>query len=206
MQLVLNQFTWCSGGGCLQGVTIIIAATYNTILLYANFRSKIIWKITCKQTSLSEHQSGFRKNHSCTTAILRSTEDIHKSIAGGKCVILVLFDFVNAYGSVDHNMLVRILESVGVSDKALDWYKSFVWTVATSGQAWKYIFGTWGYQKGIIQGENNSRMLFLLFINNLISYIKNTKVTTFRSILNVAFRQLMGGTEIINEELSMYRK
>lgn len=88
----------------------------------ANFLSKIISKITCGQMNtflernkvLTEHQSGFRSKHSCTTAILKLTEEMHQSIAGGKCILLILLDFKNAYGSVDHDTLIQILQGVGV--------------------------------------------------------------------------------------------
>lgn len=107
----------------------------------ANFLSKIISKITCGQMNeylegngiLTEHQSGFRHKHSCTTAILRLTEDLHKSIAGGKCLILVLLDFANAFGSVDHDTLIQILRSVGVMNMTLEWFKGFFIWLATIG-------------------------------------------------------------------------
>lgn len=33
--------------------------------------------------------------------------------------------------------------------------------------------------RGIIQGENNSQLLFLIFINNLVKYIKKYKAILF---------------------------
>lgn len=75
---------------------------------------------------ISKDQSGLRKKHSCTTAILKLTEDLHKSISNGKCVILVLLDFTNAFGSVDHNRLQQVLKSIGISNHSLGWFKIFL--------------------------------------------------------------------------------
>lgn len=100
----------------------------------ANFLLKVISTISCQQLTdyidnnnlISENQSGFRKKHSCTTAILKLTEDLHKSISNGKCVVLVLLDFTNAFGSVEHNRIQQVLKSVGVSNHSLNWFKSFL--------------------------------------------------------------------------------
>lgn len=100
----------------------------------ANYLLKIMSTISCKQLTeyfesnklISECQSGFRKKHSCTTAILKLTENFHKSIANGKCVILVLLDFSNAFGSVDHDRLLQVLKSVGISNHCMKWFRSFL--------------------------------------------------------------------------------
>lgn len=75
---------------------------------------------------MDDRQSGFRNKRGCTTAILKLTEDIHMSISHGKCVILVLLDFANAFGSVDHSILIQTLVGVGISEHAIKWYKNFL--------------------------------------------------------------------------------
>ena len=52
---------------------------------------------------LDPYQSGFRKGHICTTVLLKITEDIRREIDVGKCTILVLLDFKNAFGSVNYS-------------------------------------------------------------------------------------------------------
>lgn len=154
---------------------------------------------------LTEHQSGFRNKHSCTTAILKFTEDAHKYIAKGKCIILVLLDFANAFGSVDHDTLIQILESVGVTGSSFRWFKSFLtgWqqTVKQNGTCSK----SQSIDRGIIQGENNSQMLFSLFINNLVSYIKRSKKILFADdvqiYLECGINEIRNGIKTINDEL-----
>lgn len=153
----------------------------------ANYLLKVISSVSCMQLTnyleinklICEEQSGFRTKHSCTTAILKLTEDLHDSISRGKCIVLVLLDFTNAFGSVDHNRLIQVLKSVGVSNHALKWYRSFL-------KEWKQIVkhkdemsNSQTITHGIIQGENNSQLLFSIFINNITKYINSCKTILF---------------------------
>lgn len=101
--------------------------------------------------------------------------------------------------------MIQILESVGITDMTLEWFKSFLtgWqqTVRQKNNCSKPIAIT----RGIIQGENNSQMLFSLFINNLVTYIKHTKVILFADDVQLYMEcdvlAINGGIEIINKEM-----
>lgn len=159
----------------------------------ANFLLKIISSVCCEQLTeyleknrlITEHQSGFRRNHSCTTAILELTENFHKSISGGKCIILVLLDFSNAFGSVDHKRLLQTLRVIGLGEKTMKWYANFL-------NGWEQVVhhdnrtsAPRSIRRGIIQGENSSTILFSIFINNIVNYIKECKVTLFADDIQI---------------------
>lgn len=179
----------------------------------ANFLLKIISSITCEQLTqyaeenklLSDDQFGFRKYHSCTSAILRLTEEFHDAISREKCIVLLLLDFRNAYGSVDHNKLLQVLESCGISVNAMKWYKSFL-------SGWNQVVKHDGMlseemtiERGIIQGENNSQLLFSLFINNIIKYIRICKKTLFADDVQIHVEaevaEVKTGIENVNTDL-----
>lgn len=179
----------------------------------ANFLLKIFATITCTQLNeyiesnklISKHQSGFRKNHSCTTTILNLTEEIHKIISHKKCMVLILLDFSNAFGSVDHGRLIQVLQSIGIRDNTLKWFKSFL-------MGWKQIVKQGDsksdpliIKRGIIQGENNSQLLFSIFINNITKYIKKCKVIMFADDIQLYIKsdvdKIDEAIEAINDEL-----
>lgn len=159
-----------------------------------------------KNGILSEHQSGFRSKHSCTTAILRLTEDIHKSITNGKCVIVILLDFKNAFGSVDHDTLIQTLQGVGVQGQTLNWYSSFLTGWEQSVKYKEKLSEPITIERGIIQGENNSQTLFSLFINNLVKYIRIAKIKLFAVDVQIHLESeitaINDGIKIINDELA----
>lgn len=197
----------------IQKIEVPTNASHFRPISNANFLCKIISTITCKQFSqylehnkiISRHQSGFCNKHSCTTAILQLTEDMHKYIANGKCVILVLLDFANAFGSVDHDRLIQILISVGVDVNSIKWFgnvlKGWNQTIKNKNKLSKPRTIT----RGIIQGENNSQLLLSLFINNIVKYIQKCKVILFADDVQIYIKcevkKINDTIKIINEDL-----
>ena len=70
--------------------------------------SKIIGKLAARQicaylvkhSLLDPYQSAYKANHSCTTALLKITEDILESFDDSEAILLVLLDFSKAFDTV----------------------------------------------------------------------------------------------------------
>jgi len=54
-------------------------------------------------------KSGFRKNRSCTTAVLKITEDIRLKMDRCNITLLTLLDFSKAFDTVKHEILLTKL-------------------------------------------------------------------------------------------------
>lgn len=109
---------------------------------------------------LTRYQSGFRDNHSCTTALMRVSEDIKLSMARNEFTILVLLDIKSAYPSVSHELLLHVLKSVGMQHASIEWTKS----VITNKSEFVEIDGkrsnTIEIGCGLLQGDNLSQTFF----------------------------------------------
>lgn len=128
-----------------------------------------------KHNLLDEHQSGFRANHSTTTAMLKVTDDITFNIEGDKVGVLVLLDFSKAFDKVDHVMLLsKLRNEFNFSKSACLLINSYL---NLRQQFVKYddklsdnIFVTSGVPQGSILGP----ILFSLYINQICRVIEQT--------------------------------
>ena len=68
---------------------------------------------------LSFNLSGFLKNHSCCTALLKMTEDWRRSLDNREVVAAVAVDLSKAFDSINHNLLLAKLKAYGFSASAL---------------------------------------------------------------------------------------
>ena len=74
------------------------------------------------QKLIPSFQSAYRKNYSCETCILKIVNDILWSMENKKVSILVALDLSAAFDTVNHEILLKVLEHrFGITHMALNW-------------------------------------------------------------------------------------
>ena len=69
------------------------------------------------------HQSAYKQDHSCETALLRIVNDILWGMEKKEITFMICLDLSVAFDTVDHSILLQTLANLfGVSDVALHWY------------------------------------------------------------------------------------
>ena len=72
-------------------------------------------------------QSAYKRFHSCETVPTRVYNDIQLEIDNRHCVMLLLLDLSAAFDTVDHDILLKILDSrFSICGTALDWFRSYL--------------------------------------------------------------------------------
>ena len=98
------------------------------------FLAKVLEKVVTLQLHdhLHSHhlyesfQSGFRPSHSTETALVRVLNDLLRSSDSGSPSLLILLDLSAAFDTVDHSILYRHLQEVGITGTALDFFHSYL--------------------------------------------------------------------------------
>lgn len=125
-------------------------------------------------------QSGFRKQHSTTTALLNITDDVLSAADTGLGTILVLLDFSRAFDCVNISLLLAKLEYYGFSPIACSWFKSYF---SGRGQRVKSL-GTDGVPvvsdelpvtRGVIQGSILGPTLFSIYTAQIVDAIEHSR-------------------------------
>lgn len=86
----------------------------------------------CLYTFLNDHnlvysrQSGFRKQHSTETALIKIIDDLLFSLDNDKVSGMVLVNYQKAFDMVDHELLLKKLEAYGIVNQELRWCRSYL--------------------------------------------------------------------------------
>ena len=197
---------------------------YRPISLLSIF-DKIIEKIMHKRLYefLQEHnilfqnQFGFRKNNLTSFALIEITEKIKETIDNKKYGCGIFIDLRKAFGTVNHEILLRKLEHYGIRGMAQNWFKSYL----TNRKQYVSLNGESSELKqiacGVPQGSCLGPLLFLLYINDLPNisevlhfylfaddtniYYEADNMEKLETVINKELRKL--GTWLIVNRLSL---
>ena len=156
---------------------------------------------------LYKHQFGFRKSFSTEHALMSITEEIKSNFRMKNFSCGVFVDLEKAFDTVNHSILIAKLKHYGLSDLSLSWFTSYLnnrfQQVSLNGQTSDSNPVTCGVPQGSILGP----LLFLIYINDMNTAIKNSTVYHFADDTNLLYSHKNPTTlkKIMNKDLkSLY--
>ncbi|XP_073767046.1 uncharacterized protein isoform X2 [Danio rerio] len=139
------------------------------------FMAKILEKVVFNQVLdfltqnnlMDNKQSGFKKGHSTETALLSVVEDLRLAKADSKSSVLILLDLSAAFDTVNHQILLSTLESLGVAGTVIQWFRSYLsdrsFRVSWRGE----VSNLQHLNTGVPQGSVLGPLLFSIYTSSL---------------------------------------
>ena len=121
---------------------------------------------------LVDEQNGFRAKRSCEDHIFALSSVLNYAKSKNQDTFSCFVDFMKAFDSVHHNLLLYKLHEIGIKGTMYNMIKA-MYTGATAAVQIKNFTTNWfPIKTGIRQGDSLSPTLFAIFINDLAVEIK----------------------------------
>lgn len=128
---------------------------------------------------LIRQQSGFRKQHSCETAINLMLSNWMDNIEKNQEIVAVFLDFKRAFETIDRKLLIKKLEIYGCDENALEWFANYLTDRNQKVKIDDKISESITVQNGLPQGSVLSPLLFVLYINDINLIMDHSSLNLF---------------------------
>jgi len=141
-----------------------------------SFLSKLLEKSAIRQIKShiednnlhGSYQSGYRKNHSCETALLKVVNDLMGMVRTKGAAVLILLDLSAAFDTIDHSILIsKLTTEFGIQGNVLEWITSYLNNRTYKVKIKDVDSVIFRLLYGVPQGSLLGPLLFILYVKEL---------------------------------------
>ncbi|CAI6352586.1 unnamed protein product [Macrosiphum euphorbiae] len=132
-------------------------------------------------------QFGFRPHTSTSSNLVAYHKYLMDVIEKGGQVDAIYTDISKAFDTINHAVLIRKLELMGVNNLMLKWFSSYISCRSQKVRLHGYVSNNISIPSGVPQGGHISPLLFILYMNDVGLVFKHAQFSMFADDLKLFY-------------------
>ena len=128
---------------------------------------------------LTDNQHGFRKQHSTIHSIAQLTNYINTKMDKGQPTLAAFIDFRKAFDCVQHPILLDKLSTIGIDEKAVKWFESYLTGREQRVLANNIYSSHQTVSHGVPQGSVLGPLFYIIYANDINKIIKSCQIALY---------------------------
>ncbi|KAG7301198.1 hypothetical protein JYU34_014070 [Plutella xylostella] len=125
-----------------------------------------------KHDVITSAQYGFQTGKSTSTLLSKFSNEINNHLNNKRHVGVIFIDFRKAFDTLNHEVLLRSMESCGIRGKLNDWFKQYLSGRKLSVKVSDYTGGCEDVKYGVATGSVTGPACYIMHVNSMPNVVK----------------------------------